>query len=241
MGENWRGNVVEPAGNVYVAGNTTSTDFPTTPGSFQTTSGGGTAAFVAKLNPSGAALVYSTYIVGAGEPEDLAVDSRDQAGEHNRLGAVVHVCEGHEVRAADLDEEPKGIDTDPAAQLLLAGAEHGAGPQNHERKPALAIGPDDFLLLQLAKSIRVTPLLGRILQGTALVNEGDSLRLEVGIHGKRTDIHEPLRMTELQEALNEVAGRQRGVEKGAGKRLLHPGGEMIDDGHTACRRCACVR
>jgi uncharacterized protein (TIGR03437 family) len=54
-------------GNIYVGGSTTSLDFPTTSGTFQTaplvplwnTSSGG---FVAKLAPDGAALVYSSYV-----------------------------------------------------------------------------------------------------------------------------------------------------------------------------------
>jgi hypothetical protein len=53
-------------GNAFVTGFTTSADFPTTPGSFQPASGGSTDAFVSKLNPSGSALVYSTYLGGAG-------------------------------------------------------------------------------------------------------------------------------------------------------------------------------
>ncbi|MGD0009788.1 MAG: SBBP repeat-containing protein [Terriglobia bacterium] len=62
--------VVDTAGNVYVAGQTYSTDFPVTPGAFQTTNRAAANddanAFVAKLNPSGTALVYSTYLGGSG-------------------------------------------------------------------------------------------------------------------------------------------------------------------------------
>ena len=51
---------------IYVAGTTTSTDFPTTSGAFQTAPPvAGTHGFVAKLNPSQSAeLVYSTYLAG---------------------------------------------------------------------------------------------------------------------------------------------------------------------------------
>ena len=51
--------------NAYVTGQTYSTDFPVTSGAFQTTSNGeagGGVAFVTKLNPSGSALIYSTYL-----------------------------------------------------------------------------------------------------------------------------------------------------------------------------------
>jgi uncharacterized protein (TIGR03437 family) len=57
------GVAVDQKGNAYVTGQTTSTDFPTA-NAFQPNSGGGTDAFVAKLNPSGNALVYSTYLGG---------------------------------------------------------------------------------------------------------------------------------------------------------------------------------
>src|SRR5215211_7415324 len=57
---------LDAAGNAYLTGLTASTDFPTTPGAYDTTySGGQTDAFVAKLNAAGSALVYSTYLGGA--------------------------------------------------------------------------------------------------------------------------------------------------------------------------------
>ncbi len=58
------GVAVDSAGNAYIAGRAQSINFPTTTGAYQTTSGGGSDAFVAKLNPAGSALIYSTYIGG---------------------------------------------------------------------------------------------------------------------------------------------------------------------------------
>ena len=58
---------IDSSQNIYVAGATGSTNFPTqTP--FQATNGGGTDAFVTKLSSS-MALVYSTYLGGSGEDE----------------------------------------------------------------------------------------------------------------------------------------------------------------------------
>ena len=65
-----------------MTGSTESTDFPTTPGAFQTTFGGGVYdAFVTKLNPTGTALVYSTYLGGTGDENGtgIAVDSAGDA------------------------------------------------------------------------------------------------------------------------------------------------------------------
>jgi hypothetical protein len=79
---------VDAAGNAYVTGDTSSTNFPTTPGAFQTTLGGGgftTNAFVTKLNATGTALVYSTYLGGSGLSEfgdrgtGIAVDAAGNA------------------------------------------------------------------------------------------------------------------------------------------------------------------
>jgi hypothetical protein len=55
---------VDEGGNAYVAGFTGSTNLPTTAGAFQPTSAGDLDAFVTKLNRSGSALVYSTYLGG---------------------------------------------------------------------------------------------------------------------------------------------------------------------------------
>ncbi len=50
--------------NSYVVGYTLSNDFPATAGAFQTTYGGGTDGFAAKINSSGTTLDYATYLGG---------------------------------------------------------------------------------------------------------------------------------------------------------------------------------
>ena len=55
------GIAVDSAGNAYVAGTTTGKGFPTTTGAYQSVG----TSWVAKLNPTGNALVYSTAIAGA--------------------------------------------------------------------------------------------------------------------------------------------------------------------------------
>ncbi len=72
------GIAVDASGNAYVVGSTTSADFPVTSGAFQTTFGGGAAdAFVAKVNPTGTALVYSSYLGGSGFDRGGGMDLSD--------------------------------------------------------------------------------------------------------------------------------------------------------------------
>ncbi|MGD0629306.1 MAG: chitobiase/beta-hexosaminidase C-terminal domain-containing protein [Terracidiphilus sp.] len=76
---------VDGSGSAYVTGTTSATDFPTTSGAYQTASlanATGYTAFVTKLNATGTALVYSTYLGGGGNGSGtgdsgnaLAVDS----------------------------------------------------------------------------------------------------------------------------------------------------------------------
>lgn len=58
---------VDTAGNVYVTGATSAFNYPVTPNALQPAHGGGIYdAYVAKLNPAGSALLYSSYIGGSG-------------------------------------------------------------------------------------------------------------------------------------------------------------------------------
>jgi hypothetical protein len=69
------GIAVDPSGNSYVVGDTTSLNFPAT--GFQTANHGSQDAFVAKLSSNGEQLLFSTYLGGAGNDHGgaVAVDS----------------------------------------------------------------------------------------------------------------------------------------------------------------------
>jgi hypothetical protein len=81
---------VDAAGNAYLTGYTRAWDFPVTQGAFQTScpSGNGQygcgtwgAAFITKMNPTGTALVYSTYLGGneGAQGDAIAVDAAGDA------------------------------------------------------------------------------------------------------------------------------------------------------------------
>jgi uncharacterized repeat protein (TIGR01451 family) len=68
---------VDAAGNAFVGGGTASVNFPSTPGAYTPAYVGNNDAFVVKLNPSGSALVYATYLGGstADSVTGLALDA----------------------------------------------------------------------------------------------------------------------------------------------------------------------
>lgn len=72
---------MDTSGAAYVAGDTNSADFPTTPGAFQTTYEGGRHAFVTKLEAAGGELLYSTFLGGSLEDggHNIAIDASGSA------------------------------------------------------------------------------------------------------------------------------------------------------------------
>jgi len=84
------GIAVDASGNAYVAGNTASTDFPITTGAFQTSPASG--SFITKLDPTGSALVYSTYLGFGTSISAIAVDS---AGHSYVTGLTTSTNFGH--------------------------------------------------------------------------------------------------------------------------------------------------
>ncbi len=76
------GIAVDSSGNAFVVGGTMSTNFPTTTGAYQTALAGSANVLVAKLNATGTALLYSTYLGGTGSINSgraIALDSNGNA------------------------------------------------------------------------------------------------------------------------------------------------------------------
>jgi uncharacterized protein (TIGR03437 family) len=71
---------IDSTGAAYAAGSTDSSNFPTTPGGVQPSPRGRIDGFVTKLNPSGGAIVYSTYLGGQADDlaNSIAIDSTRQ-------------------------------------------------------------------------------------------------------------------------------------------------------------------
>jgi hypothetical protein len=92
-------------GNVLVPGYTSSADFPTTVGAFDTTSNGGSDGFVIKLGPEGNELFYSTFFGGSGNEltHDIAVD-----GLGNAFVTGATPGQGFPTTAGAFDTTPNG-------------------------------------------------------------------------------------------------------------------------------------
>lgn len=71
---------IDSAGRAYVAGYTTSPDFPTTPGALDDELGGGADVFVARINATGTVLEYATLLGGSGDDLGWAM-ALDGAGQ----------------------------------------------------------------------------------------------------------------------------------------------------------------
>ncbi|MBK9051018.1 MAG: SBBP repeat-containing protein [Chloroflexi bacterium] len=63
----------DSAGNFYVTGQTWSLDFPTTAGAYDGIHNGARDAFVTKLNPTGTAILYSTFLGGDTQEQGQAI------------------------------------------------------------------------------------------------------------------------------------------------------------------------
>jgi hypothetical protein len=70
---------IDPSGNILITGNTASSNFPNTPGVYQTSSNGNNDVFVTKLNDKGSKLRYSTYVGGSNADYGFSI-AADSAG-----------------------------------------------------------------------------------------------------------------------------------------------------------------
>ena len=70
---------VDGSGYAYVTGNASDSDFPTTPGAYEKSLLDYSDAFVTKLNLTGSALVYSTYLPGLTTGYGIGVNSSGEA------------------------------------------------------------------------------------------------------------------------------------------------------------------
>lgn len=136
---------VDASGDAAIAGFSASSDFPVTPGAFQSTAPAAVSAFVSKLNPTGTGLIFSTYLGGSNK-RTMSVRFESQGGLYvlgETPGAfpvtpgayyptpsgvlLAHLsAAGTLAYATYLPLQPAGygeaLDLDSAGNLLVAGA-----------------------------------------------------------------------------------------------------------------------
>ena len=115
------GIAVDGTGAAYFSGWTSSEDYPTSPGSFDTEPNGNIDAVVTKLNASGSDLVYSTFLGGSGvdTAQRIAVDP---AGSAHVTGGTIDDVTDLPTTAGATDESHNGGEDAYLAILDPAGA-----------------------------------------------------------------------------------------------------------------------
>jgi beta-propeller repeat-containing protein len=141
FGDNGFGIAIDSVGNAYVTGTTNLTNFPTTAGAFQTTYGPGcnrcgSNAFVTKLNSTGSALLYSTYLGGGGLDQGygIAVDSAGDAfvtgfttSTNFPTANAIQPASGGGTDAFVTKVNPLGTGLDYSTYLGGSGNDYGSG------------------------------------------------------------------------------------------------------------------
>jgi hypothetical protein len=129
---------LDGGGNIYVTGSTESGNFPRQL-ALQAAFGGSSDAFVTKLNASGSALVYSTYLGGSGidTATGIAVDSSGRA-------CITGMAGSSNFPVSSAFQSALGGGTDAfVAQLSSTGAALGfstyLGGSSHDRGRAIAV------------------------------------------------------------------------------------------------------
>ena len=137
---------VDSSGSAYVTGDTFSTDFPITPGAFQTnflatSSNFLVDPFVTKLNPSGTSLVYSTFL-GVGEGLAIAIDTAGNAYIAGAAGSIPTVNPIQAANAGDSDAFVTELNSAGSAALFST---YLGGPNNDWAAGVAVAGGDIYI------------------------------------------------------------------------------------------------
>lgn len=135
------GVAVDGAGRAVVTGNAASTNFPTV-AAVQATNGGGTDAFVARLDPAGSALVHSTYLGGGANEAGSAVAL---AGDGSAV--VVGDTSSDDFPVVGAFQPARAGESDAFVTRLAAGgaslvSSSFLGGSSGDNGNAVALGPD---------------------------------------------------------------------------------------------------
>ncbi len=114
---------IDATGNVYLTGETpdAATDYPTTGGAFDTTHNGDIDVFVTKLNATGSALIYSTFIGGSGFDQVTSI-AIDLSGNAYLTGGTFDDVTDYPTTAGAFDTTHNGFDDVFVTKLNAGGS-----------------------------------------------------------------------------------------------------------------------
>lgn len=177
FGDLGRGIAVDPAGSVFLTGSTFSSDFPVQ-SAFQANTRGGGDAFVARINSAGTALLYSSYLGGAGldEATGLAIDGSGNAylvgttssGDFNVKSPIILTNQGQQdvfiskvaangssliystYLGGSRNDVGNGISVDQAGNAYVTGATASSDfPKQNARQSVFGGGDFDAFLVKV--------------------------------------------------------------------------------------------
>jgi gliding motility-associated-like protein len=125
-GDTYRGEIiVDAADNIFIASVSGSSDFPVTPGTFQTTAGGSMDGIIAKMNPTLSTLIWSSYIGGTGDEAATSL-KLNGAGDVYVTGGTASATGVHATAGALNPNSLGGVDgfllhINPTATTVLEG------------------------------------------------------------------------------------------------------------------------
>ncbi len=157
-----RGIAVDASGNLYIAGITHESTFPTTSGALQTTNknGGGqfTTGFVTKFNATGSALVYSTYLGGsagqyAGDAIDsLTIDSSGDVYVGGNTGSTNFPVTSNAYQTTNPAANNNGAvpfltEINPAGSAVIYSTYFGSTDSYQDAANTIALGPNSSVYI----------------------------------------------------------------------------------------------
>lgn len=122
--------IVDPSGNLIIAGRTLSPNYPVTPGAVQTVKNSASDIIVTKLNAAGSALVASTFLGGSGE-DGINFDSTEYGYGHLKFNygddarSEVQVDNLGNIYVAGCTSSPDFPTTSTAIATTLSGLQDG--------------------------------------------------------------------------------------------------------------------
>ena len=202
-------------GDVYVAGRTSSTNFPGTTGGAQASNKGGSDAFVVKLNPNLTRILQSTYLGGGDDDGALAIAIHPTAGDVYVVGRTLSLIFPGTAGGAQA-RKSKGSDAfvsrlNSSLTQILQSTYLGGG--DDDEALAIAIHPTTGEIYVAGRTAstdfpgttggaqagnnggfdafvaRLSPSLTQILQSTYLGGGDDDEALAIAIHPTTGDVY----------------------------------------------------